>query len=209
MLNGFGRGGGMRARHRMRIRHEGNAVLEDPGNATDSAADDAPPNARDVGDESEFVGEGDRFRPDGQSGTVVRGGPPPRFFVEREWNRRAVFSGRFLRGRLEEGENLRKRRVLEVDRFQDDSAEHLADALLPGAGLGDGFGEQRCDAADADDADDQPVSHIDPDVIDEDDVEMLEDLIVAAVNDAMTKADAAAAGAMGQLTGGMNIPGLM
>lgn len=50
---------------------------------------------------------------------------------------------------------------------------------------------------------------IDPDVIDEDDVEMLEDLIVAAVNDAMAKADDAAAGAMGHLTGGMNIPGLM
>jgi DNA-binding YbaB/EbfC family protein len=50
---------------------------------------------------------------------------------------------------------------------------------------------------------------IDPDVIDEDDVEMLEDLIVAAVNDAMGKVDEMANSEMGKLTGGMNIPGLM
>ena len=49
---------------------------------------------------------------------------------------------------------------------------------------------------------------IDPDVIDEDDVEMLEDLIVAAVNDALSKADEIAGSAMNQLTGGLNIPGL-
>ena len=49
---------------------------------------------------------------------------------------------------------------------------------------------------------------IDPDVIDEDDVEMLEDLIVAAVNDALSKADEVAGSAMNQLTGGISIPGL-
>lgn len=49
---------------------------------------------------------------------------------------------------------------------------------------------------------------IDPDVIDEDDIEMLEDLIVAAVNDAMSKADEMTGSEMGRLTDGINIPGL-
>ena len=54
---------------------------------------------------------------------------------------------------------------------------------------------------------------IDPDVIDEDDVEMLEDLIVAAVNDAMAKADEMTGAQYSKFTGGMggmgmNIPGL-
>lgn len=50
---------------------------------------------------------------------------------------------------------------------------------------------------------------IDPDVIDEDDVEMLEDLIVAAVNDAMAQVEEMTNSEMGKLTDGMNIPGLM
>lgn len=50
---------------------------------------------------------------------------------------------------------------------------------------------------------------IDPEVIDEDDVEMLEDLIVAAVNDALGKVDEIQSSEMGKLTGGINIPGLM
>ena len=40
------------------------------------------------------------------------------------------------------------------------------------------------------------------------DVEMLEDLIVAAVNEALTQVDQAAAGSMSKLTGGMNMPGM-
>ena len=50
---------------------------------------------------------------------------------------------------------------------------------------------------------------IDPDVIDPEDVEMLEDLIIAAINDAMKKADEYSGETMGKLTGGLNIPGLM
>ena len=50
---------------------------------------------------------------------------------------------------------------------------------------------------------------IDPEVIDEDDIEMLEDLILAAVNEAMTKAEEMVNSEMGKITGGMNIPGLM
>ena len=47
---------------------------------------------------------------------------------------------------------------------------------------------------------------IDPDAVDPDDVELLQDLIVAAVNEAMRAASADAASAMGQLTGGLNLP---
>ena len=47
-----------------------------------------------------------------------------------------------------------------------------------------------------------------PDAVDPDDVEMLQDLIVSAVNEALRKADEAAASSMSRITGGMNIPGL-
>ena len=47
-----------------------------------------------------------------------------------------------------------------------------------------------------------------PEVVDPDDVEMLQDLIVAAVNEAIKKADAEMEKRMGAVTGGMNIPGL-
>ena len=50
--------------------------------------------------------------------------------------------------------------------------------------------------------------NIDPEVVDPDDVEMLQDLIMAAVNDALNKAKAMMNEEMGQLTKGMNIPGM-
>jgi DNA-binding YbaB/EbfC family protein len=50
---------------------------------------------------------------------------------------------------------------------------------------------------------------IDPEVIDPDDVEMLEDLVLAAVNEALRKADEMASNEMAKITGGMNIPGLI
>ena len=50
---------------------------------------------------------------------------------------------------------------------------------------------------------------IDPEVVDPGDVEMLQDLVVAAVNDAMGKAQEMMAAEMGKLTGGLKIPGLM
>lgn len=49
---------------------------------------------------------------------------------------------------------------------------------------------------------------IQPDVVDPEDVEMLEDLLVASVNEAMRKADETSEREMGKITGGMNIPGL-
>ncbi|MBC7358324.1 hypothetical protein SAMN02745206_01372 [Desulfacinum infernum DSM 9756] len=49
---------------------------------------------------------------------------------------------------------------------------------------------------------------IDPQVVDPDDVEMLEDLVLAAVNDALKRAQEMVAEEMGKLAGGLNIPGL-
>ncbi|MFV0416577.1 MAG: YbaB/EbfC family nucleoid-associated protein [Chthoniobacterales bacterium] len=49
---------------------------------------------------------------------------------------------------------------------------------------------------------------IDPQVVDPEDVEMLEDLILAAIHDAAEKAKELASSEMGKVTGGMNIPGL-
>ena len=47
---------------------------------------------------------------------------------------------------------------------------------------------------------------IEPDAVDPDDVEMLQDMIMAAVNEAMRAADSDAAGSMQKLTGGMGLP---
>ena len=49
---------------------------------------------------------------------------------------------------------------------------------------------------------------LDKDAVDPDDVEMLEDLIVAAVNEALRNADSKMSSQMGKFTGGLNIPGL-
>ena len=50
---------------------------------------------------------------------------------------------------------------------------------------------------------------ISPDAVDPDDVEMLEDLILTAVNEGMEKAKELAASQLGDLTGGLKIPGLL
>ena len=49
---------------------------------------------------------------------------------------------------------------------------------------------------------------INPDVVDSDDVEMLEDLILTAVNQALDAAEELSNSSMGKITGGMGIPGL-
>jgi DNA-binding YbaB/EbfC family protein len=49
---------------------------------------------------------------------------------------------------------------------------------------------------------------IEKEVVDPDDVEMLQDLILAAVNDALAKAQEMVSSEMSKLTGGLNIPGL-
>lgn len=49
---------------------------------------------------------------------------------------------------------------------------------------------------------------IDKEVVDPEDVEMLQDLVLAAVNEALTRAQEMANAEMSKLTGGLNIPGL-
>lgn len=49
---------------------------------------------------------------------------------------------------------------------------------------------------------------IEPDILDPDDVEMLQDLILAAVNEAIDRSQKLAADRMGALTGGLDLPGL-
>lgn len=50
---------------------------------------------------------------------------------------------------------------------------------------------------------------IDKEVVDPEDVEMLQDLVLAAVNDALTKAQEMVSGEMSKLTGGFNLPGML
>lgn len=50
---------------------------------------------------------------------------------------------------------------------------------------------------------------LDPSVVDPDDIEMLEDLIAAAVNEAIRTVEEEASEEMSKITGGLGIPGLM
>jgi DNA-binding YbaB/EbfC family protein len=50
---------------------------------------------------------------------------------------------------------------------------------------------------------------IEKEVVDPEDVEMLQDLILAAINDAIAKSQQMVSEEMSKLTGGMNIPGMM
>jgi nucleoid-associated protein EbfC len=50
---------------------------------------------------------------------------------------------------------------------------------------------------------------IEKEVVDPDDVEMLQDLVLAAINDALIKSQEMATEEMSKLTGGLSIPGLM
>ena len=49
---------------------------------------------------------------------------------------------------------------------------------------------------------------IEKEVVDPEDIEMLQDLLLAAINDALTKAQEMVTEEMNKLTGGLNIPGL-
>jgi len=49
---------------------------------------------------------------------------------------------------------------------------------------------------------------IDPEVVNAEDIEMLQDLILAAVNDALRKAQEMVAEEMSKITGGLKLPGL-
>ncbi|OPJ54709.1 YbaB/EbfC family nucleoid-associated protein [Alkalithermobacter paradoxus] len=49
---------------------------------------------------------------------------------------------------------------------------------------------------------------IKPEVVDPDDIEMLQDLVLSAVNESLRLADEMSSSQMSKLTGGMNVPGL-
>ncbi|NDY70871.1 YbaB/EbfC family nucleoid-associated protein [Desulfobacter hydrogenophilus] len=49
---------------------------------------------------------------------------------------------------------------------------------------------------------------LEKEVVDPEDIEMLQDLVLAAVNDALKKSQEMVSTEMGKLTGGMNIPGM-
>ncbi len=49
---------------------------------------------------------------------------------------------------------------------------------------------------------------LEKEVVDPEDIEMLQDLVMAAVNDALKKSQEMVSSEMGKLTGGLNIPGL-
>ncbi len=49
---------------------------------------------------------------------------------------------------------------------------------------------------------------IKPEAVDPDDIEMLEDMVAAAFNDAVRVVDEASSAELGKITGGMNIPGM-
>lgn len=51
--------------------------------------------------------------------------------------------------------------------------------------------------------------HIDPDAVDPQDVEMLQDLVVAAVNEATRRVDEELQHKLGGMMGGMGLPGMM
>jgi len=47
-----------------------------------------------------------------------------------------------------------------------------------------------------------------PEVVDPDDIEMLQDLVIVAVNEALKMAEELSSSEMGKVTGGMNLPGM-
>ena len=80
--------------------------------------------------------------------------------------------------------------------------EELAEATVEGTAGGGAVkvvmtGQQRVQAV-----------TLDPGAVDPDDVEMLQDMIVAAANEALAKSQELAAQRLGALTGGLKIPGL-
>lgn len=86
----------------------------------------------------------------------------------------------------------------EMKKLQDDLKQRTVEATVGGGALTLVMnGEKNVESV-----------HIDPSIIDPEDAEMLEDLIVAAVNEANKKVDELMANEMGKITGGMKLPGM-
>jgi nucleoid-associated protein EbfC len=80
--------------------------------------------------------------------------------------------------------------------------EELKERYVEGA-AGDGAVKVICSGAN-----ELVKIEIKPDAVDADDMSLLEDLIVAAVNNGLKKADELRQAEMGKVTGGMNFPGM-
>jgi DNA-binding YbaB/EbfC family protein len=91
-----------------------------------------------------------------------------------------------------------------IQKMQDDLATETVEATAGGGAVtvtvsGIGMGPAQAKI--------QSIS-ISPEAVDPEDVETLEDLVLAAVNEALGKAQQVAADKMSALTGGMKIPGM-
>ena len=86
----------------------------------------------------------------------------------------------------------------DMERLQQEAAEKTVEATAGGGAV----------VAVADGAQNLRSIKINPDAVDLDDIEMLEDMVLAACNEALKKSQEMMASEMGKLTGGMNIPGL-
>lgn len=85
-----------------------------------------------------------------------------------------------------------------MERIQAELAEERIEAGAGGGmvvAIADGMGTLR-------------AVRIKPEVVDPDDVEMLQDLVTAAVSEALTRAQARREERMGELTGGLQLPGI-
>lgn len=92
-----------------------------------------------------------------------------------------------------------QRMKAELERIQEEAAEKRVEGSAGGGMVtvtADGRGEI-------------VAVRIDPEVAQSGDLEMLQDLIVAATNEAMRRARELLSTEMGRMTGGLNLPGLM
>ncbi|HET6318063.1 MAG TPA: YbaB/EbfC family nucleoid-associated protein [Chloroflexota bacterium] len=91
-----------------------------------------------------------------------------------------------------------------IQKMQDDLARESVEATAGGGAVTVTIGEIGMGPAQAKV---QRVK-ISPEAVDPEDIETLEDLVVAAVNEALNKAQKVAADKLGPLTGGMKLPGM-
>jgi hypothetical protein len=98
------------------------------------------------------------------------------------------------------GDMMRQARVLQdkLAKMQDELAEKTVESSVGGGMV----------VAKANGRQELLSVFLEPEVVDPNDTEMLQDLIVAAVNDALRKSQELAAEEMSKLTGGLKIPGM-
>jgi len=95
-----------------------------------------------------------------------------------------------------------KRMMQQAQQMQDKLQRQMGEMVVEGA-AGGGMVTVTCNGHKA-----MRSIKIDPEAVSKDDVEMLQDLVLAAINDAHRKVDEALSQQMSALTGGMKIPGL-